>query len=297
MIDRLLQPPQPPAPGRIHKRTVAGCDALTYYLQLPHLYQADTPISVCVHGISRNAKEMIEAFAGEAAENRVLIAPLFRKQDYPRYQQPGISTADRSDLALLEILADVGRLTGVDSRQFDLFGYSGGAQFAQRFSLFEPERIRSLSLTSAGWYSWPDASLRYPYGVGSRALRSTIDLQKFLALPCQLIIGSDDSERDSSLNCASQIDRVQGNDRWQRAQNWLQAMTHACEKHQIDNQPQWHELAGQKHSFGDNVRQAELVGKVCQFWNQTLQKSAKPAAIYCGDYKAALPVSQMLYRQ
>ena len=58
-------------------------------------------------------------------------------------------------------------LTGNTSADYYLFGHSAGAQFVHRLLLMVPDgRYAALVAANAGWYTVPDKSIDYPYGLG-----------------------------------------------------------------------------------------------------------------------------------
>lgn len=63
---------------------VLGKAGLRYYLYLPESLSKKTRVMVCIHGISRNAKEQVKAFSQQAGEEDcIIVAPYFSKKYYP----------------------------------------------------------------------------------------------------------------------------------------------------------------------------------------------------------------------
>ena len=60
-----------------------------------------------------------------------------------------------SGRALDEILAKVAQKTSIHQDQIYLFGFSAGAQFAHRYALFRPRRVRAVAAHAAGQYTLP----------------------------------------------------------------------------------------------------------------------------------------------
>lgn len=203
---------------------VQGEPLREYFAFAPPGSEASPPL-VLVHGISRNAAEMIMRFSGDAERHKVpLIAPLFRKESYGMYQQlldrrSGI----RSDKALFDILADVEARWGVRTQRFHLFGFSGGGQFAHRFAFLHPRRLLSCVPVSAGWYSWPDEQLEWPLGL-SRAPAAEVDCTALQQLPMHVLVGARDTRSDEALRRSAAIDAVQGVSRVERAERFCAAM-------------------------------------------------------------------------
>ncbi|MEO0603298.1 MAG: hypothetical protein AAF211_17800, partial [Myxococcota bacterium] len=63
---------------------------------------------------------------------------------------------------------DVVARTPTEVETYQAFGHSAGAQFAHRFVLFVPDaRYDTVIAANAGWYTLPDDSIEYPYGLGA----------------------------------------------------------------------------------------------------------------------------------
>lgn len=201
-----------------------------YFALCPANVVPGTPALVVVHGISRNAIEQLLRFAPLARQYGVpLIAPLFERKPYRSYQQlvdpkKGI----RADLALLDIIEDAARRWPINAQRFQLFGFSGGSQFAHRFTFAHPQRVIACVGTAAGWYTWPDQQLPYPQGLGSNPLAdAAFDLDAIRRVPIHIVVGTRDTARDAALRKDEQIDALQGRNRVERARRWHQAMRDA----------------------------------------------------------------------
>lgn len=204
-------------------------DGLGCWLALPQRPDPGARLLVAVHGIRRGAEEQATLFAARAAAlGRIVVAPLFDATHWRGYQRLG--GARRADLALIDLLQAL-RGQNLDAPdRFDLFGYSGGAQFAHRFAMLHPERIGHLSVAAAGWYTFPDDTV-FPYGLGGRPDRAfershamQDALSRFLRLPIRVHVGALDNRRDRSTRRGSEIDRQQGNHRRARAARWVEAL-------------------------------------------------------------------------
>jgi len=231
-----------------------GQSNLRYYLHLPETLTKKTRVMVCVHGISRNAKEQLIAFRQQASEaDYILVAPYFSKKHYRGYQRLEAGSAGYTSAeALNKILYDVGQRFGIDTRKFALFGYSGGAQFAHRYAMLSPERIDKLIITSAGWYTFPDKQQKYPYGLKSTQsfpVDLSANLAAFLKLKIRTLVGELDNVDDPGLNRSQQISRQQGYHRLERAKRWVCALQNACHELGVVSDLHFITIKGCGHSF------------------------------------------------
>lgn len=231
-----------------------GKSSLRYYLYLPEKLSKKTRVMVCVHGISRNAKEQLIAFSHRASEaGYIIVAPYFSKKHYRGYQRLELGAAGYTSAeALNQILCDVEKRFAIDTRKFSLFGYSGGAQFAHRYAMLYPERIDKLIICSAGWYTFPDRHQTYPFGLKTTQ-NFPVDLSEnlaaFLKLKIRTLVGELDNVNDPGLNRSRQISRQQGYHRLERAKRWVCALQNACNEMGVVSDLRFITIKGCGHSF------------------------------------------------
>jgi hypothetical protein len=167
-------------PGSNHPITVWFCR--------PSSITRDTRLLFVMHGSeSQTARQACE-IASPYLEplNAIVLAPQFSEQYFPgdTYMFGNMLDAmgnvlPKSMWALtaIERLFDLVRETvGLSRPEYDIVGFSGGAQFVHRLVLFVPEaRFRRAVAASAGRYAFPSWSKRFPYGLtGSPIERSTL---------------------------------------------------------------------------------------------------------------------------
>lgn len=208
-------------PGHLR---LPGTPPREYYAFVPPGSEGRAPL-VLVHGISRNAAEVVTRFAALSEALQVpLIAPVYRKEHYGMYQQVlDQRRRTRADHALFDILRDASTRWQLDCNRFHLCGFSGGGQFAHRFALLHPRRLLSCIPVSSGWYSWPDDRLSWPLGL-ARAPGSAIDAAGVALLPIHVIVGDRDTRSGEALRRSPVLDALQGSNRVERAQRWCEAM-------------------------------------------------------------------------
>lgn len=241
---------------KIRRLQIKGIGA--YFLYAPDSAAPTTPLFVCVHGISRNAEEHARAFAPLADRfGAIVLAPLFDERHYEDYQRLGRSgQGERADLALDRMIEAVRSDLGLAGGRVFLYGHSGGAQFVHRFAMAHPERVAGLALSAAGWYTWPDATLPYPLGIGQPTDLDNVafDPRRFLTIPACIFVGEDDVSRDGAFNRSTRLDLLQGTTRLERARRWAAAMTDAARGAGYDTNYTVHEIPGADHDFTRMVR-------------------------------------------
>lgn len=215
----------PPGTHRLH---LPGC--LPCQVIVPTTLREPVPL-VAVHGMTRDVPALVDALA-EPAESlgRWVIAPLFTPQAFPKYRLG--RCAQFADAALLRTLREIGRRADLSVRHVDLAGFSAGAQFAHRFAMLYPNRLRRLIVSSAGWYTMPDVDRRhaYPVGlagqdIGARVMHA--QLRAFLGLAITVVVGEADCRADDSTRREPVLDAVQGTDRLERARRYAAALAEA----------------------------------------------------------------------
>lgn len=258
-------------PGRLQMRQTNRYPLMRYYLWAHPDPQPAARLLVAVHGISRDARQQIRLLQPEAARQGVsLVAPIFDEVRYAGYQQLGIrGSGNRADQALLAMLADVEELLGA-RLPADLFGFSGGAQFAHRFAMLYPHAVHRLALAAAGWYTLPDTSRTFPYGLAglNRTSIPDFDPAAFLRIPQLVMVGSEDLARDKALRKRRRLDREQGRHRLARAVSWITTMQSLGRRHELDpNQYRLRILRNTGHDFGEAVLAGSLDKHLFHFLN------------------------------
>jgi len=253
----------PVAGGELLFRPPAGRRGLACWLALPNEVAPGKAPLVAVHGIHRGAEAQARAFAARAfAEGRPVIAPLFDQAAWPAYQQ--VVRKGRADLALLALLDDLRAIGVCGGRRIALAGYSGGGQFAHRFAMLYPHMIERLTVTSAGWFTFP-AAAPFPYGHGPApkargdwGTRMAAGLGRFLELPVAVCVGALDDQSDPTLRHRPDLDLQQGTNRVARARAWAETLRSAAGARGIAARVTFSLLPGCGHDFGDCVTRGGL---------------------------------------
>ena len=229
---------------------------LGFFAYAPPQLSPQADIFVSVHGVNRNAVSHLIRFRSVADEaGALLVAPIFSRKHFRRFQVLAPSDCDRRpDEMLLELVDRLAALYQVTDRRIKLFGYSGGGQFAHRFSMRHPDRVARLVMAAPGWFTFPDAAVAYPHGVGAGKNASAIDIEKFLSIPTDVIVGDRDVERDKVLNVSRKIDAMQGKNRFERARNWVAAINAEAMRRDLAPNATFHIMPGGVHSLEQNMK-------------------------------------------
>ena len=194
----------------------------------------------------------------------VLVVPRYTPEQHSDYQRLGrLGRGVRADQVLDKCLAEVSLLTGADTTQFNLFGYSGGAQFAHRYLMAHPHRIAKAALVAAGWYTFPDHTEKFPYGI--RPTRRLPDVvfnpEEFLHVPVDVFVGELD-RNTKNLRKTKRTLEQQGKNRLERGRNWVAAMQIAGNTYGIETAVTFTSVPNTDHSFLRFCRRGALVKRV-----------------------------------
>jgi pimeloyl-ACP methyl ester carboxylesterase len=176
-----------------------------YALHVPPPWPGAPPpgLVVAVHHTVRNFIECRDRFAGFGNSHRqVVLAPLFPAGVLGDGNADGYKPLREGDLRYDDVLNamvdEVAAATGCDGDRFFLFGYSGGGQFAHRYLLLHPGRVRAASVGAPGQVTVLDPDAAWPAGV--RDVESLyghpVDLAALREVPLQLLVGDADTRTD-----------------------------------------------------------------------------------------------------
>ena len=250
---------------RLIRRVLATDPGQEYFLYVPSSGGDKAPVVVSVHGISRNADQHARFLSAYCEiHGAVLVAPLFDGEQHPDYQRLGRDgRGKRADLALHLILSEVAAATGASAEQIYLFGFSGGAQFAHRYTMAHPHRVARSVIASAGWYTLPDATRRYPNGTRPSKKLSGVrfDAEEFLNVPMTVLVGVDDVMQ-RGLRRRPRLDVDQGISRVERARSFVAAMKSCADSHYMESLCEYEELENCDHSFKRSILRSGLGERV-----------------------------------
>lgn len=231
----------------------------THQLYLPTTLATSPDVIVLVHGTPGKdetavevARYYIELWLNVAEEQgAILIAPAFDDPNYSGKDGEQALGGYRglfgrnigADEFVLKLVDYYQNGFGSADRKFYLYGHSAGGQFAARFIVKHPERIKGAVITAAATYPQPDPDIPWPYGLGT--LRTTIqwhnpdtattvdfvpDQDKWVTattLPVTVIVGLNDLEWQPNRT------GQKGNNRVVIARNWAQDMNRFAARHEI----------------------------------------------------------------
>jgi pimeloyl-ACP methyl ester carboxylesterase len=132
---------------------------------------------------------------------------------------------ERWSFTVVESLHDEARRRfGLADEGFDLWGHSAGGQFVHRLLLFRPQAsVRRAIAAGCGWFTTPDHTVPFPYGLAHPVLRfDDRAVRSWLLRPLALMRGTADTDRDPDLRRTPAAD-AQGPNRYERTGHMLEA--------------------------------------------------------------------------
>jgi len=213
--------------------TSPGNPPIKVFYKIPPRITKDTKMLIVMAGRQRNAEEYLMSWVEWADKNNyVVLSPLFDDTNWPEplgYNFGNIATGREASntsnprskwaFTVIEQLFDEGRKKfGVRADRYDLFGHSAGGQFVHRFMLYNPDnRVRTAIAGNPGFYTLPDTTAVFPYGVKNsphpiteKQIRAWTDRELIL------MRGTADVERTENLRQSLEAD-AQGKNRFERA--------------------------------------------------------------------------------
>jgi pimeloyl-ACP methyl ester carboxylesterase len=200
-----LDRPHPASRGRICSRRLEADPRFAYGLFVPDEIPGEAPLGllVAVHDSRRKYLECVHGFCAFASSHQLaVLAPLFPRDvqhiglrdGYKLLHEPGL----RYDLLLHAMVDELGRSIACHTSRFFLHGYSGGAQFAHRYLLLHPQRVRAASVGAPGGVTLVDEEADWWAGVRDidALFGQRLDESELRQVPLQLMVGELDTGFD-----------------------------------------------------------------------------------------------------
>jgi len=196
-------------PGSHHPITVWFCR--------PPVLGTDTRIVFIMHGSeSQTARQACDIAASDVQVlNAIVLAPQFSEEHYPQDAYMFGNMLDSAGrilpksqwaLTTIERLFDAVRHDlALKRNDYDIVGFSGGAQFVHRLVLFVPEaRFRRAVAASAARYAFPSWSEQFPYGLAGSPIDREVLRQAFSRDLTVLLGDRDIADRERESDVISQ---------------------------------------------------------------------------------------------
>jgi hypothetical protein len=143
-----------------------------------------------------------------------------------------------------------------------LYGHSAGGQFVHRMVLLLPDaRFIKAYAANPGWWTFPDLSIDYPYGLGGightpQQLRMTLEREMVI------ILGAEDNDPNHPLLRTSSEAMAQGIHRFERGKNFYASAVAAAQQLKVTTQWQTIVLKDVGHSNAQVARaSAKSIGR------------------------------------
>ena len=185
------------------------------FYHIPRDANVNTPILMVYHGSGRDGANSRNLLIDEAdAFGFIVVVPEFSTRHFPGGDafnlgnifedgdNPSSATLVAEDewtFSLIDPLFDYFK-NRVNSTviQYDIFGFSAGAQFAHRHFIFKPnDKYNRVIAASSGWYTVLDNTIDFPYGT-RLSPEETTNYTSLLEKPLTIMIGSDDNDLNSA---------------------------------------------------------------------------------------------------
>jgi poly(3-hydroxybutyrate) depolymerase len=179
---------------------------VTVWYHRPAEAGADAAIVFVLHGQNRTASNYRKYWIPFAERQRfVLLVPEFSRSQFPGNRGYNFGNMVGPDgkqhperqwtySAIEALFDDVRAANGFVRKTYDIYGHSAGGQFVHRLVLFKPHaRFRVAVAANSGWYTMPDRSVRFPYGLGGSSVGPE---QIARALSRRLVVLLGDADND-----------------------------------------------------------------------------------------------------
>jgi len=272
MEKNTMAPPQSGAAGwhlpqgMLLRRALRSDPTNEYLLYRPTGASIDSPLLVVVLGVSRHWEQQVATFIPACERLGVtLLSPGMGGSTHAGYRSIG-RQENRADVFLHDCLREVSLLAGMDATRFRLFGHSSGAQFSHRYLMAHPHRVESAVIAGARWYTFPDTTRKFPFGIRStkRLPDIAFNPEQYLRVRITVLEGALDTEVEVFRH-SEQISAQQGKHRLERARRWVAAMKAQAHAHAMPSMIDLIEIDGVDHHFGPLCREGRLVQRV--FWS------------------------------
>ncbi|WP_200975613.1 hypothetical protein [Echinicola sp. 20G] len=199
----------------------------------PKSWNDKDKIVFVMHGGGRNAEDYLNTWVELADKNNLLIiAPEFEnkfsKYTTNDYQEGNLFTffgtknpkSEWAYTVVENIFDHIKSANNITNERYDIFGHSAGGQFVHRMIMLMPEsRIGTAIAANAGFYSFPNEHLEFPYGIKN----TETDLKKSYKKRLIILLGELDNDPNLGTFRTTDLAMEEGANRLERGTNFYNA--------------------------------------------------------------------------
>ena len=195
--------------------------------------RTNAPILFVFPGMNRNADDYLETWISLADQYQIMVFSFeFTDYYYPNstsYQlgyirdfNQNFTNEDLWTFSLIEPVFDkIKTSLNYNGNTYNMFGHSAGAQFVHRFIQFKPlSRVNKAVSANAGWYTLPDTTIDFPYGLKGTPINSN-DLENSFLKNLEVHLGQNDNNPNDPFLNTTDGANLQGNHRLSRGQYFI----------------------------------------------------------------------------
>ena len=195
--------------------------------------RTNAPILFVFPGMNRNADDYLETWTSLADQYQIMVFSFeFTDYYYPNstsYQlgyirdfNQNFTNEDLWTFSLIEPVFDkIKTSLNYNGNTYNMFGHSAGAQFVHRFIQFKPlSRVNKAVSANAGWYTLPDTTIDFPYGLKGTPINSN-DLENSFLKNLEVHLGQNDNNPNDPFLNTTDGANLQGNHRLSRGQYFI----------------------------------------------------------------------------
>lgn len=187
-------------------------ETMTVHYVKARSYRPERPPVVVLHGMNRNPDDYRDGWLEWAERYGLLVvSPHFDRERFPgtRSYNLGNLFPSESEYRLQpesewtypvpgELFDNLVERGETRAEGYLAFGHSAGSQFLHRAAALCPDDRLLLGIcANAGWYTFPDPAVDWPYGWG-RTWQGKEDIAPYLSRPLVILLGEKDTDTDDS---------------------------------------------------------------------------------------------------
>lgn len=191
------------------------------------------------HGSDRGWESLLDAWEVAAEKYHFMVfIPHFTGKGFPLsdYQEVGVMAkgntlrlhSETTPVLIDSLFSFVRRHTVNCPDRYSIYGHSAGGQFVQRFLItYDSPWLDRAVIGSPGWYTFPDNSLDYSYGIKGVPYITDESLKKMFSRDVTVELAEGDTVREWFLRKTPEADS-QGRNRLDRGINFYDYCRRLC---------------------------------------------------------------------